>query len=478
MLTEEQERHLRRTLKAAQSVPGPELEARAMAAMAQVRRRTGIRASRWLAAAAFVVVLVASGFWLLPRRHTVALAAVARAMANVQSVHFVGSTQDPVTGEQCSVEGWVKGRKFRMLTGGREDVVDDGNRLVTFSTTDDILIATIRPSEEYIALDEGTTYLDLFRGGLFNQALERGMEVTKWEAAELPDGRQAEKAILVSRSGSARGVLIIDANTDLLLGLEEYDSAGKLTDRLERVEYDVEIPDSVFQIDIPGDALVVDRTAPPSQASAAHWEQVEAAIKKLEAKGAYLIWRFSPGRGPTEASTVSDFHPNLRFRVVDNDGTALLYTGRNTYVVFGRMLAEDVRGQFRRVVTNEDFAAPGPPVVTIEERKEQKRAARARADAREKRYREQHPEREAKAREFRAAGGRPVGKISNGRCSGYHRGLWFEHADTDMIEIYYLPSSNSYYVMGKARVYGHGFDEVVEDGWIRVPGPAPKLPEN
>ncbi len=62
MLSEEQERHLQRTLKAVQSVPGPELEARAMAAMGQAKPTR--RSSRRLLVASAVGVLVLLGFGL------------------------------------------------------------------------------------------------------------------------------------------------------------------------------------------------------------------------------------------------------------------------------------------------------------------------------------------------------------------------------------------------------------------------------
>ncbi len=62
MLTEEQERHLRRTLKAAQSAPSPELEARAMAAMA-VPARAG-RSRRRLLVVSAVAALALLGFGL------------------------------------------------------------------------------------------------------------------------------------------------------------------------------------------------------------------------------------------------------------------------------------------------------------------------------------------------------------------------------------------------------------------------------
>lgn len=410
-------------------------------------------------------------------------------MANVTSVHFVGSALDHKTGQRQSVEGWVKGRKFRMVTKGSEEVVDDGERLVTVSTTDDFIAALISPSGKYVALSEGTTYLDLFRGVL----LEPGMEAVRWDTVRLPDGRQAKKAILISPGspGLAKGVLIVDADTDLLLGLEKYDRDGRLVDKIERVEYDVEIPDSVFRIKIPKNAVVSDTTAPPSQASAENWKRVQAAVKRLGAKGAVVFWSASPGAqaaGGTSGGGM--FHPGLLLHPLDNNGTIMLYTPWNTYVVFGKVLIEDKKGRLpRRVVENEEFAAPGPPVRTIERMKAE--------DARELADIKKHmpsPEVlarwDAKGKELAAAGAKllvqsgghcwPVGNvnrfgIANGGCD-------FEaqrQEGTGEIRIWYSPVRKEYYIMGKVRIHNDkGFDKTVEDGWIKVPGPPPKLPED
>lgn len=62
MLTEEQERHLQRTLKAAQSAPGPGLETRAMAAMGEAKPSR--RSSRRLLVVSAVAALVLLGFGL------------------------------------------------------------------------------------------------------------------------------------------------------------------------------------------------------------------------------------------------------------------------------------------------------------------------------------------------------------------------------------------------------------------------------
>jgi len=482
MATEWQEKQLADMLRAARAVPRPEARERALSAMTEAVLATGSRPRRAVSrrkafwAAAFAVALMATVLWLLPgRRGDAALAAVAEAMANVESVHFTGSTLDPATGERPSVEGWVKGRKFRMVTEGKEDVVDDGERLVTVSTTDDFIAALISPSGKYVALSEGTTYLDLFRGGLLNQALEGGMEVT-WEAVVLPDGQPARKATLVSGGRGSVKVVLTVSDTDLLFGMDEYVD-GKLVDSIDRVEYDVEVPDSVFEIDIPENAVVTDKTAPPSQASAENWKRVQAAVKRLTAKGAVVNWSTPPGAqaaGGTSGGGM--FHPGLLLHPLDNNGTIIVYTPWNTYVVFGKVLIEDEKGRLpRRVVENEEFAAPGPPVQTIEQRKAEEAARRAEAARRRAPTPEMRARWEAKARELEALGARKIFE-SDGSC-GFN-GWMFEMATEKAFRIWYSPARKEYYIMGKARIHNDkGFDQTVEDGWIKVPAPPPQLPK-
>ncbi len=437
-----------------------------------------VKQRRALAIGAVVIMLAALTLWMLPRRGMdSALADVARAMANVQSAHFVGSTLDYATGKHLSVEGWVKGEKFRMLTDGTEDVADDGNRLVTISTTGGFVSALISPSGKYVGLSEGMTYLDVFRGErAFEEARGGGMAFAGWENLTLPDGRQAKKGILSSHGSKL--VLLIDPGTNLLLGLEEHVD-GRLVDKIERIEYDIEIPDSVFQISIPKNAVVTDATAPPSKASAEEWNKyVSAEIKRLEAtRRVYLFWSTSPGSQAAGSTGNGGFHPGLWFHPLDNNGTAILYTDRNTYVVFGRVLVESKKYRLRRIVENREFRAPGPPVITVAQRKAEEeakdKAERARYAAL---YKTPTPEMlakwDAKGKELAAIGAKQWvrgGQLSTNGCN--FEGIGYE------INVWYSPSRGEYYIMGKARVYNRrGFDKIVEDGWIKVPGPAPKLP--
>ncbi len=446
-------------------------------AVERSRRQGMVTMRRMVVAVALAGLLTGAALWLFPgRRGDAAMAAVAEAMANVESVHFTGSTLDYGTGKRRPVEGWVKGRKFRMVTEGTEDVVDDGERLVTVSTTDDFIAALISPSGDYVALSEGATYLDLFRGGRAFDQLGHGMEVTRWETVVLPDGQTARKATLVSGGRGSVKVVLTISDTDLLFGIDEYVD-GKLVDSIDRVEYGVEVPDSVFETDIPENAVVTDKTAPPSQASAENWKRVQAAAKRLSAKGAVITWYTPPGSqaaGGTSGGGM--YHPGLLLHPLDNNGTIILYTPWNTYVVFGSVLVEDTKGRLpRRVVTNEEFAGPGPPVKTIEQEKAEEARERAEAARRCAPTPEMQARWEAKARELEALGARKIFELDGSVGFG---GCMFEMATEKAFRLWYSPARGEYYVMGKARIYNDkGFDKTVEDDWIKVPGPPPKLPD-
>ncbi|UCC68785.1 MAG: hypothetical protein JSV79_02300, partial [Armatimonadota bacterium] len=131
MTSERHDKELADLLKAARALPGAGARHKAVSAMATAagsRRWSSISWRRPVLAAAFVVVLVASGLWLLPKRHTVALADVARAMASVQSAHFV-----VWTGQQPVGEVWVKGPEKCLIRaeGGLDVAADDGQRTIS-----------------------------------------------------------------------------------------------------------------------------------------------------------------------------------------------------------------------------------------------------------------------------------------------------------------------------------------------------------
>jgi outer membrane lipoprotein-sorting protein len=480
MTNERNDKDLAELLKAARAIPGSSARQKAVSAMAEAapaagsRRRSSISWRRAVPAAAFIVVLVASGFWLLPKRQTVALADVARAMANVQSAHLVGWRVDEDTGDRHAIEAWFEGpSKYRIWTEGREDVADDGETLVLVSSLGSVglpRIAEIRRSGDPYDLEDGMTYLDLLKGaGVMQAALDNsGARLTESIPVTLPDGRTGADLVL-SVAGSAdypTWVLTVDADTDLLVQWEIY-ADGELWEKVERTEYDVDIPDSIFTVEIPEDALVFDQrwSAPPEVRA-----EREAMADRLKEAGGAFVCKFVDHDEWVHGTSGSGHHSKLFFRWLDRDPMIIYYLpDENVYHVLGRALAylEDGSG-FWQVVEDAEFVPATPPDTSPEIRI---------AEWESRLSPEVKAEREAKRKELRAAGGQPIADIPSGRCSsGSHPKVWFKCLADDGIEVYYLPDRNVYYVIGKALVWSADFEEVVEDAEVPAPGEPEGLP--
>ncbi len=478
MTDERNDKDLAELLKAARAIPGSSARQKAVSAMVEVaaaagsRRRSSISWRRAVPAAAFVVVLVASGFWLLPRRHGVALADVARAMANVQSAHLAGWRVAGSTGELAAFEVWVKGpSKLRWRVEGGQDIADDGETLVLVSSLGSVglpRIAEIRRSGELGGAREGMTYLDLFQGPWVVQAaLERGgTRVREWTPVTLTDGRQGVELVLSVPGCPENGVKVmtVDADTDLLVQWERYNGEGELWEKVERIDYDVDIPDSILAAEIPEDAFVIDQLAPtPPELRA---ERAAMAEQLNFDPGAYQVCKFG-GPGGTGGS---EYHTDLRFRCLDRDGIIVYYLPEdNTYYVIGRALAYMEDGSdLWQVVEDAEFVPATAPDTSPEIRI---------AEWESRLSPEVRAAREAKAKELEAAGGELIADIPTGRCSTpYHRGMWFKCLGDDGIVVYYLPDRNVYYVMGKALVWAADFEEVVEDAEVSAPAEPERLP--
>jgi len=474
MATEWPEKELADLLRSARAVPKPRAKQKALAAMVEAARlgasRTRVTVSRRkLFAAAFAAVLIATGFCLAPKRHTIALADVARAMGQVQSAHLVGWMLDPETGSHRRMEMWVKGpTKYRERLEGLSEAADDGTRLVTLSGCGPVRVAEIRPPGGYPGLEEGMTYLDLFRRAGLQDYLTKagGLRVTGSSWVKMPDGKNAVQLVLTApdEPESLQVVVAVDPDTDLVVQWERYDG-GELYQKAEWIEYDLEIPDSTFHSEMPEDAVVADFFTPQSSELVAQRERV---VKEMRAAGVRFFFQAgTTGMVGGEAT----WHTKLHIRSLDNNGMALAYLPeRNAYYVAGKALAwmDDGSGWWQ-VVEDEELAAPKPPDST--------------PDAHAAKEADTTPpactaSRETEAKERKAAGWRCVAKICSGKCSSqYHKGLWFKVLSTDGIRVCYLPERNVYYVMGKALVWCAEWEKMVEDAEVAAPGPPDVTPE-
>jgi outer membrane lipoprotein-sorting protein len=438
---------------------------------AQRSRREGVMTmKRTVIAVVFLGVLAGVAFWQLPgRRGDAALAAVAEAMAKVKSVHFVGWDPSHRPGGRDRREGWIEPRRARSVEGDVLDDFFDENRMVEIRSDSGLVRVTINPLPLDLAnlLKEEQGFLralPFMWPQAAQDALERhGERVTNSERRQLPDGRSV--MIVDLTAGQRMRRLTVDEATNLVTRMEEY-RRGALVGVIEHIEYNVDIPENAFEISIPKGATVVDNVSSPPEEPRQRGE----APTRFKAAEEYPILHVRDSRG---GSCGSPFHIHLRFEVLGDDEVTITYVPKtNTYCVVGRVLALGMG--LNRVVENAEFVAPRPPDVTAEQY-EAEQARWHREMMRRMPPPEVQRQWDAKAKELKAAGARGLGSTGGMYSTG---GIAFEVLNNQMIEIWYLPSRNEFYVMGKAMVHRGDFSRIVENGWIKVPGPAPKLPED
>lgn len=323
----------------------------------QPRAQGAFPMRRRLVALALAAITIAVGFGLLPHmRGNTALAQVARAMANVKSAHAILYSINPSTGERENTELWIE-RPSRVLVrsergGEHGELADDGKRVVQIDTSDGICSATISPSK---GLPRGVPALSWFGGReLLEESMMSGMEMTRSRSTTLPDGTKAR--VLDLRGAASNTVVTIDESTNLLLQMEEY-CAGKLRTRIERVEYDVDPPDSLFEPAIPKNAIVVDLLHPqPASSEVKAWRK--AVVEALPDADTSVICI-----GIRDGHCGSGFHTGMRFAPMDSDGISVYYRrSGNRYLILGKALITDTRMRgYRRVVQDREVRAPYPP---------------------------------------------------------------------------------------------------------------------
>jgi len=356
------------------------LMADAMTAAADARSRTSSSSPsrerarevkdmrRVMAVAGFAAVLVALGVWLLPRGDgNYALAAVARAMASVRSVHFVGWFVDH-SGEQKKLEGWLKGPdKYRMIEEGYRDEAIDRDKATTISLAGPDREALVQPAEKV----EPEITIAMFRN---NEALDFVMkhiraEVTGSTKTTL-NGIQVTVTELSVRGGKA--LIYVDEDTDLIARFEQYSGDGELMVSVEKFQYDADFPDSVFSPAIPKGIPVVDLTAPISPEKAQWRRQQQRVLEGYEPVGP-SGWRW---KGPglhqiyvfAGCEEEAPYHPGFSFKLLkprmpDNNSLSVFYLpDQNVYRVLGTARVKGPNG-FSRVVEDENIRLPGKPQI-------------------------------------------------------------------------------------------------------------------
>lgn len=409
---------------------------------------------RALPVTVLAVFMIAVGLWFLPgQKADRALADMARAMAGVKSMHVVGWKVNG-SGEKQRIEIWAKADgKCRIEYGDTELLVDDGEKLVSQVTYNGETSVTINRAGEFPDLGEGMSYLDLFVGEQMARKITQqgGLGSAGSRSTTLPDGRRA--VVMELRSGPQKALITVDAETNLVQELEAYDDDGTLRFKLDKCEYDLSVPDSVFAISIPSNAVVIDQRVPVSE-DREKWR--EAMEERLYANGAGCACKIHSGESGTQ------YHSGLRFRCLGRDGIGVYYfPKRNTYYVLGKALMHDKNSDFRRIVEDGEVRAPRksdyvppppPPPLTPEELKANAMIEKAKVPGAKSVY-----------ASVRKAGG---------SCGAYHNGLTFHMKWPMPVLIQYLPDTNTYRITGKVEVwYPNGKTEVVENEDIKAPGP-------
>ena len=342
-----------RVLEGLERRRGPRQQTTSRASL-RLRIKEAFTMRRTLFGFGVLVVLAAVGIGVWPRqRGNTALAQVARAMENVKSAHIVMFRFDPDTRERHLADIWIKApSKYRMRDRFGEEA-DDGKRSVRIATCNGVTTATIGPSKGRSDLEQSIPPLSFFNG---EEAVRRFLAdgvfgVVDERPTELPDGGKGKTIVLESRSGY-KVLLTIDDATGRLARLERYQH-DSLDDGIERVDYDMDLPDSMFEPQIPKNALVLDTLTPASP----NLKTKRRAIgRRLEALGADHTCTMDGS-----CKFGSGYHSGIRF--ITEGKTDIYYLPQsNTYYVLGKALVTDSkRPGFKLVVEDGEFSASYKP---------------------------------------------------------------------------------------------------------------------
>jgi hypothetical protein len=366
MLTEEQERHLQRTLKAAQSAPGPGLEARAMAAMGQAKPG---RPSRRLLVASAVGVLALLGFGVARLPMGTASGIIDEMLATAAETSAVHMTGCGV-GAEVVVEEWISEDGFSREEWREDDQLlwldlRSGDFTVHYRLNPDNGEVTARenfiPLREVSVLDESyrqrrmTSSLWPLGGPLDNGRLdlvsessemnERGEVVDLVEVEWTPGGRTMMYTYqdgdyireLVYEEGEPVLIRVeVDPSSGLPLRLEHYTEteAGWQNTYAACYEWNMEIPEELRTFTPPRGTVVechhwwesrIDQVI--AEAATTDWL---VTLHSVEVNRHGDIW-LSLSRAETADSRMGDAYnsaPPIRVEAVGSGGESYSQLGR------------------------------------------------------------------------------------------------------------------------------------------------------
>lgn len=226
-------------------------------------RRVGAR--RLLLGAGLAVAALYAVLAFFPRSEMGALAATMAALRQVSSVHSTGVWVS--NGQPLRWESWYAPGRYREDLGNKTSIDDSRQRLSYRAGTSVVFV-------DRSLLAQGQDQPRLFQPDGFLQQIERLRHQPGWfvrveeGAAQTPEGRRLRFEIFMtmdsrvhpSHNQKSKLTLLVDPHTRLpVRWVNEEWRGGKweLGNRVDRIEYDVPIPNRVFQLDLPPDTRTV-----------------------------------------------------------------------------------------------------------------------------------------------------------------------------------------------------------------------------
>ncbi|OFX14573.1 MAG: hypothetical protein A2Z18_11285 [Armatimonadetes bacterium RBG_16_58_9] len=197
-----------------------------------------------LTVAVALVIMLALVFGLTLPTHKAegdTLAALAAAMDRVSAVHYVGWMDTDVG--HVRLEGWMRGSVRQRISVGYDlDFIKNGGKLLTMTPTTILQ----RPSEGLVKTE--LLQMQYFTGDYW-RSLAAGNETVDTDIEVQRAANTTSSRIIIRQPAGETVVLTIDEETGLIVNGRVY-SYSDLLSEMDDIQYDVEIPDSVFSPEI------------------------------------------------------------------------------------------------------------------------------------------------------------------------------------------------------------------------------------
>ncbi len=298
-------------------------------ALRPAKTRTWRSRRAWVTLAVGLGILVAAGLGFLPHLRPVsaeaALARVLTASENVHTSHLVFWIDLP-GGIRETHASWYDEGKWRLETWRKSDLVR-----VQVHDGDQSHFYDIQENTVYLNASDspfGTPFRGFTVGALF-ESLGRDRDVTV-ERTRDEDGQPANRFVITAwnqhtptdRTPSERFVILADPETDLPLSWQVYISSGRkwqMVGQSETVEFNVPIEPTLFVLDYPPDAQVIDKSKLSEE-----WQQrYDRGLDRIQtAEGEIILRDFQLTALGDVAAIWTGTSSSAEARLTDSLGTA------------------------------------------------------------------------------------------------------------------------------------------------------------